>query len=338
MIGRQKIIQSKALVKRTGSIIAGILGVILSAIELSAFPYAPSTLTFTATEGITSPPAQMVTFSRKSFIPTTWTATATTPWLILSPASGTISTEQDTIAVHVNPSGLSAGTYTGFFNIAVTAKNEKIQTATIPVTFVISSGGTATTSSTAASPTPSILLNPTSLSFSGTTGGANPLAKTVNLVNPTGGTLTWSMTESAAWLALNITSGTTTTETDQVSASVSSQGLAVGTYSTVITVAASGAANSPQQIPVFLTLSQPTTAAGSASLSWTADTDPDLAGYKVYIGIQSGVYNPPISVGTTPAYTATNLTSGKTYYFCVSAFDSAGNESPCSSEVSKPIL
>ena len=322
-------IQPKALVKRTGWIVAGVLGLLLPAGEILAFPYSPPTLTFTAKEGTSSPPAQMVTFSKKSFVPKDWTATTTYSWLIISPATGTISAEQDTISVQVNPSGLSTGTYSGFFNIAVTGKNDRIQTATIPVTFVVSTGGTTTT--------PSILLNPTSLSFSGTAGGANPLAKTINLANPTGGTLTWSMTESAAWLALNIASGTTTTETDQVSASVSIQGLAAGTYSTVITVAASGAANSPQRIPASLTLSQPTTT-GSAGLSWTANTETDLTGYKVYIGTQSGLYNPPITLGTVTSYTATNLASGKTFYFCVSAFDSAGNESPCSAEVSKPLL
>jgi hypothetical protein len=334
-------IQSKALVKRTGWIVAGILGLLLPAGEILAFPYSPSTLTFTAAEGTASPPAQTVTFAKKSFVPKNWTATAGSSWLMLSPSSGSISTEKDTISVQVNTSGLSAGSYSSSFNIAVTGKNGGTQTATIPVTFVVSSSGTTTTTtpSTPTTTTPSILLNPTSLSFSGTAGGANPLAKTMNLANPAGGTLTWSMTESAAWLALNITSGTTTTETDQVSASVSIQGLAAGTYNTVITVAASGASNSPQQIPVSVTLNQPTTVTtGSAGLSWTANTEPDLAGYKIYIGTQSGLYNPPITLGTVAAYTATNLASGKTYYFCISAFDSASNESPCSAEVSKPIL
>lgn len=330
-------LQPKTLVKRTGWIVAGILGLLLPAGEILAFPYTPNTLTFTAAEGTSSPPAQTVTFSdnksdnnssNKSFVPKNWTAQAASSWLMISPASGTISSEQGTISVQVNPSGLSTGTYSSSFNIAVTGKNDRIQTATIPVTFVVSTGGTTTT--------PSILLNPTSLSFSGTAGGANPLAKTMNLVNPTGGTLTWNMTESAAWLALNITSGTTTTETDQISASVGTSGLSAGTYSTIISVTASGASNSPQQIPVSLTLSQPTT--GSAGLSWTANTETDLTGYKVYIGTQSGLYNPPITLGTVPAYTATDLASGRTYYFCISAFDSAGNESPCSSEVSKPIL
>ena len=112
------------------------------------------------------------------------------------------------------------------------------------------------------------------------------------------------------------------------------------TYSTVITIAASGAANSPpQQIPVSLTLSQPTTVTtGSASLSWTANTEPDLAGYKLYIGAQSGLYNPAITLGTVTAYSTTNLASGKTYYFCISVFDGAGNESPCSAQISKSLL
>ena len=324
-------LQPKTLVKRTGWIAAGILGLLLPAGEILAFPYAPTTLTFAAAEGTSSPPAQGVTFSTKSFVQKNWTATAASPWLIISPASGTISTEQDTISVHVNPSGLSTGTYSSSFDIAVTGKYDRIRTATIPVTLVVSTGGTTVT--------PSMLLNPASLSFSGTAGGANPLAQTINLLNPTGGTLSWTMTESAPWLALNITTGTTTTETDQISASVGISGLSAGTYSTIISVTASDASNSPQPIPVSLTLSQPTTTTtGSAGLSWTANTETDLAGYKVYIGTQSGLYNTPITLGTVAAYTAMNLASGKTYYFCISAFDSAGNDSPCSAEVSKPLL
>ena len=325
-------LQPKTLFKRTGWIIAGILGLLLPAGEIWAFPYAPATLTFAAAEGTSSPPAQEVTFSTstKTFVPKDWTATAASSWLMISPASGTISTEQDTISVQVNPSGLSTGTYSGFFDIAVTGRHHRIQTVTIPVTFVVSTGGTTVT--------PSVLLNPASLSFSGTAGGANPLAQTINLLNPTGGTLSWTLTESAPWLALNITSGTTTTETDQISASVGIPGLSAGTYSTIISVTASNASNSPQQIPVSLTLNQPTaTTTGSAGLSWTANTEPDMAGYKVYIGTQSGLYNPPTTLGTVTAYTATNLTSGKTYYFCVSAVDIASNESSCSVEISKQL-
>jgi predicted secreted protein len=297
---------------------------------LFAFSYAPSGLTFTATSGGVAPPAQAVTFSKKSLVARNWTVTETSPWLAVSPASGTISREQDTITVQVNQLGLSAGTYNSTVQIAIADRYGRYQTESVTVSLIVSGGGTTAS--------PSILLNPASLSFSGTAGGANPLARTMNLLNPTGGTLTWSMTESAAWLALNTSAGTTTTETDQVSASVNIQGLAAGTYSTVIAVTASGATNSPQQIPVSLTISQPTATTGSIALSWTANTEPDLAGYKVYIGTQSQLYNPPITLGPVAAYNAANLTGGRTYYFCVSAFDNAGNESSCSTEVSRPLL
>jgi len=299
--------------------------------ELLALSFTPSTLTFTTTSSGPTPPAQTVTFSKKTFVVRDWTVTEASPWLMVSPGSGTISKEQDTVSVQVSQSGLSVGTYDSTLQIAIADNYGRYQTASVAVSLTVSSGKTTTS--------PSILLNPASLSFSGTEGGANPLARTMNLVNPTGGTLTWSMTESAPWLALNTASGTTTTETDQVSASVSIQGLAADSYNTVIAVVASGPTNSPQQIPVSLTLSPPTTSTtGSAALSWTANREPDLAGYKVYIGTQSQLCNPPITLGPVATYTAKNLTSSKTYYFCISAFDNTGNESPCSSEVHKPIL
>ncbi|TKS57740.1 MAG: hypothetical protein EWM72_03467 [Nitrospira sp.] len=321
---------SNTFVTRTGWFLSVLLGLMLFAGELFAFPYAPSTLTFIAASGTSSPPAQTVTFSRKSFVPRYWTATADSSWLMLSPTSGTISTEKDTIAVQVDPSGLAVGTYSGSFRIAVADKNGRTQSATIPVAFVVSTSGTT--------PTPSILLNPTSLSFSGTAGGAAPLAKTINLTNPTGGTLTWTLTKSATWLGMNITSGTTTTEIDQISASVSISGLGAGTYSTTISVTASGASNSPQQIPVSLTLNQPTVTTGSVQVAWDANTETDLAGYKIYIGIQPGIYNAPITIGNVTSYSVTNLPTGKTYYVSVTAYDTAGNESPHAPEVSKSFF
>jgi len=44
-------IYATALVKRTGWIVAGVLGLLLPAGEILAFPYSPSTLTFSASGG-----------------------------------------------------------------------------------------------------------------------------------------------------------------------------------------------------------------------------------------------------------------------------------------------
>jgi BACON domain-containing protein/fibronectin type III domain protein len=308
--------------------------------QVWALSVSPTTLSFSASSGSPTPASQTVTFSKNSMISRSWTATDNAAWISVSPSTGTIAREQDQITVNVNASGLANGTYNGTVTITIGGN----QASAVPVTLVVSGGTATTTSSSTTSTTststttttPSILLNPTSLSFSGTAGGANPLAQTVNLSNPTGGTLTWTLTESASWLGLNVTSGTTTTEIDAISASVSTSGLAAGSYSTAITVAASGASNSPQTIPVTLTLSAPTTS-GSASLTWLASTATDLAGYNLYTGTQSGVYGPPVSVGLNTSYTAGNLTGGKTYYFSVTAVSTTGTESSHSNEVYKTI-
>ena len=76
--------------------------------------------------------------------------------------------------------------------------------------------------------------------------------------------------------------------------------------------------------------------AAQIRLAWDANTEPDLAGYKVYYGTASRVYGTPVSVGNVTTYTVTGLTLGQTYYMAVTAFDNAtpANESSYSTEVS----
>lgn len=76
-------------------------------------------------------------------------------------------------------------------------------------------------------------------------------------------------------------------------------------------------------------------------MSWTVGSEADLAGYKIYVGTSSGNYNyagSPFTVGKVGTYTINNLPTGQTYFFAISAFDNAGNESPRSAEVSKSIF
>ena len=65
----------------------------------------------------------------------------------------------------------------------------------------------------------------------------------------------------------------------------------------------------------------------------------DLAGFRVYYGTARGNYSKSITVNSPTAlrYTIENLAAGNTYYMTVTAFDTSGNESAASTEVSKTI-
>ena len=69
---------------------------------------------------------------------------------------------------------------------------------------------------------------------------------------------------------------------------------------------------------ILLFVSMTPAFAGSVNLSWDANTEPDLAGYKVYFGTSSGNYGTPASVGNTTSYSLAGLSDG-TYFFAVTA-------------------
>lgn len=85
---------------------------------------------------------------------------------------------------------------------------------------------------------------------------------------------------------------------------------------------------------VLLFVLNPHVFAGSAILSWNANSESDLSGYKVYFGTSSRNYGTPTTVGNVTTHTVSGLNTG-TYYFAVTAFDTSGNESGFSSEVNK---
>lgn len=78
---------------------------------------------------------------------------------------------------------------------------------------------------------------------------------------------------------------------------------------------------------------------GTATLSWDANGGPDLAGYKIYQTMTSGVYGAPIATVTMDftSYTVTGLETGSTYFFVVTAYNSDGAESSFSNQVGKTI-
>lgn len=72
----------------------------------------------------------------------------------------------------------------------------------------------------------------------------------------------------------------------------------------------------------------------SVVVTWNPNNENDLAGYKVYWGIQSRRYDNFVNSGLDTCYTLNDLLPGNNYYFAVAAYDSSGNESQFSDEVS----
>lgn len=107
-------------------------------------------------------------------------------------------------------------------------------------------------------------------------------------------------------------------------------GFSEAARSSVITVARTTSSTAPGPSP----------GSRSATLFWTLGSESDLAGYKIHIGLSSGVYNypgSPFSVGRTNTHMIANLPVGQTYFFALSAYDKAGNNSPLSAEISKSV-
>jgi hypothetical protein len=82
--------------------------------------------------------------------------------------------------------------------------------------------------------------------------------------------------------------------------------------------------------------------AAEATLAWNPNTESDVEGYGVYLSQDDS--GPPYSLfgyvalselsdSDNPTFTVTGLETGSRYYFAVTAYDTAGNESDFSSSV-----
>lgn len=174
-------------------------------------------------------------------------------------------------------------------------------------------------------------VSPTALTFNAVRGGTNPPNQTLSVSRTRTRQTTVTTSDNVSWLTVSPATTSMTTNAT-LTVAVNTSGLAAGTYNAVITVKVG---NGTTTVPVTMTVSSPPSAT-TATLAWNAVTDPSLSGYNVKIGTASGLYNRTISVGNVTSYTIDSLATGTTYYFAVTAYNSAGESSP-SNEVSKSI-
>ena len=62
-------------------------------------------------------------------------------------------------------------------------------------------------------------------------------------------------------------------------------------------------------------------------LVWNANTESDVAGYRVHYGTASAPYSSLVAV-SSPTATISNLTNGYTYTFAVTAYNTAARRKP----------
>jgi fibronectin type 3 domain-containing protein len=66
----------------------------------------------------------------------------------------------------------------------------------------------------------------------------------------------------------------------------------------------------------------------SIEIAWDRNTEPDLAGYRIYRAEGEGPFAPLGELVTAPSYGDRTAAKGKTYRYAVTALDRNGNESP----------
>jgi hypothetical protein len=76
-----------------------------------------------------------------------------------------------------------------------------------------------------------------------------------------------------------------------------------------------------------------TSALHAATATWNANPEPDIAGYILSYGTQSGVHPTSTDVGNVTTWQLTTLSPGQRYYFVVQAYNTSALVSPPSVEV-----
>lgn len=101
---------------------------------------------------------------------------------------------------------------------------------------------------------PSIELDRSSLSFTGTEGLSNPPAQVFRVKNSGKKTLNYQVGTNRYWISVSPTSGSSTGEWDNITTNVNIAGLSPGDYSCIVSVTSADADNSPQNLSVYLTV------------------------------------------------------------------------------------
>ncbi len=240
-------------------------------------------------------------------------------WLSATLGSTTAPTS---ITLNAATGSLAAGSYTATVRVTSAAASNSPQDIT--VTFTVST------------PPSTINAQPTSLTFS----GLSPVDQQIQLTNSGGGTLSglavsvsYSAGQPTGWLGTSLSS---TTAPATVTVSANAAGLPGGTYMATVRITATGATNSPVDVPVTFTVPEtppgvPTGLTATAvspsriDLSWNAASG-NVVDYRIERKTGAGGTYAQIQVvsGTTTAFQDTGLVASTDYFYQIVACNTAG--------------
>jgi hypothetical protein len=201
---------------------------------------------FNAQEGGADPSAQNLKIKNEGTGTLNYQLSTDSSWLSVNPTSGSITNDSKSHQVLVHMTGLAAGTHKGKINVR--DNNAANSPQTIEVTLNINK-----------TPPPKIRLSTNTLAFTAIQGGADPPAKTFSVCNSGGGVLKYTVDWDADWVLVSPESGESGGADRNHTVLVNTGGLSAGSHQGTIVISDPHASNTPQQINVNLTVTNPPT-------------------------------------------------------------------------------
>ncbi len=168
-----------------------------------------------------------------------WTVAESVSWLTVDPMSGSTSTENDSLTITVDPTGLTLDqTYSDSFTVSRDGEPGDSETVTVSFDYQL---------------VPNLEVNENSLDL-------GPISQvtaddSIYVYNVGVGSFDWTVTESVSWLTVDPMSGTTDTENDSLTVTVDPSGLTFGQlYSDSFTVTRNGAPGDSETVTVSFSL------------------------------------------------------------------------------------
>jgi len=191
-----------------------------------------------------------------------YSVSANQTWLSCSPSGGVSSASCSggstaVVTVNFSASGLAAGTHSA--RVIISGQGASNSPLSIPVSLTVSAPVAAVPAQPVISVTPSVITV-------SCVQGSNASSTSLDVGNSGSGTLDFTVYDNVSWLSCAPSGGSSSGPHAPVTVFFETASLGSGSYSGAVTISSSGASNTPQTIPVTLTVRESGTTDATFSL------------------------------------------------------------------------